>query len=237
MAIYGYCRISTKQQSIERQERNIKAVHPDAIIVKETFTGTKFQGRKKLESILKNVKPGDVICFDEVSRMSRDADSGYALYEELFNKGVSLEFLKEPHINTETYRQAIEKQISVSLASGDDATDELMNAIVEALNRYILALAKKQIMLAFGQAQSEVAFLHLRTREGLETARLNGKQIGLKAGTKLVTKKSIEAKEKIRQHSVDFGGSLGDQDLMDLCKLSRNTFYKYKRELREELLL
>ena len=52
MSIYGYCRISTKKQNIERQVRNILAVHPDAIIVREVYTGTKFQGRKELDKIL-----------------------------------------------------------------------------------------------------------------------------------------------------------------------------------------
>ena len=59
MSIYGYARISTKKQNIERQVRNILAVHPDAIIVREVYTGTKFQGRKELDKILKLVKPTD----------------------------------------------------------------------------------------------------------------------------------------------------------------------------------
>lgn len=42
--IYGYCRISTNKQSIDRQIRNIKAAYPDAVIVEEIYTGTKFQG-------------------------------------------------------------------------------------------------------------------------------------------------------------------------------------------------
>ena len=37
--VYGYARISTKQQSIERQIRNISAAFPGALIVKEAFTG------------------------------------------------------------------------------------------------------------------------------------------------------------------------------------------------------
>ena len=41
MSIYGYCRISTPQQNIERQERNIKTVYPDAVLVSEAYTGTK----------------------------------------------------------------------------------------------------------------------------------------------------------------------------------------------------
>lgn len=103
MKQYGVCRISTSKQNIERQVRNILAVYPDAVIVKEIYTGTKIQGRTKLEEVLKIVKFGDWIIFDSVSRMSRNAEEGFALYEELFYRGVTLVFLKEPHINTDTY--------------------------------------------------------------------------------------------------------------------------------------
>jgi len=77
--------------------------------------------------------------------------------------------------------------------------------------------------------------LHQRTREGIETARLAGKQIGQKTGAKLVTKKSIEAKNLIRKYSNDFEGSLSDVDTMKLLGIARNTYYKYKREMKEEL--
>ena len=86
---------------------------------------------------------------------------------------------------------------------------------------------------AFEQSEKEVSDLHQRTKEGIETARLSGKQIGLRQGQKLTTKKSIKAKEVIQKHSVDFGGTLADTDVIKLAGLSRNTYYKYKRELRE----
>ena len=72
-----------------------------------------------------------------------------------------------------------------------------------------------------------------RTREGIETARLNGKQIGQRQGAKLTTKKSVAAKEVIQKHSRDFCGTLDDTEVMKLTGLSRNTYYKYKRELKE----
>lgn len=46
---YGYVCISTPQQNIKRQIRNIKASYPNAFIVQEIFTGTKIHGRKELE--------------------------------------------------------------------------------------------------------------------------------------------------------------------------------------------
>ena len=231
--IYAYCRVSSQKQNIERQVRNILAVYPTAIIVKEVFTRTSFCGRKEWEKLMRIIKPGDKIVFDSVSRMSGNADEGCEIYEELFNKEISLEFLQEPDVNTEVYRQALNNQISIHLATGNDATDNFLNAIVEALNRYTIALAKQQVRIKFEQSEKEVMDLRQRTKEGIETGRLNGSQIGHPVGTKLVVKKAAHAKKIIREHSKDFGGNLDDKMCMKLADVSRNSFYKYKKELKE----
>ena len=221
--IYGYVRISTKKQSIERQIRNIKAPYPTAIIVEEIYTGTSID-RKEWNKLVKRVVTGDTIVFDSVSRMSRNAQEGFEIYEELYSRGVDLVFLKEPHINTETYKTALENNIKL--------TGTNVDFILEGINKYLFSLAKEQIRLAFEQAEKEVKDLQQRTREGIETARLNGKQIGMQPGTKLTTKKSIAAKEIIQKHSKDFSGTLSDAEVMKLAGISRNSYYKYKRELR-----
>ena len=220
---YGYARISTPKQNIDRQVRNILAEHPQAHMIKEVFTGTKFQGRKDLDKLLRTVKPGDTIIFDSVSRMSRNAEEGFLLYQGLFNQGINLVFLKEPHINTDTYKRALQ--------GGIPATGTNVDFILDGVNKYLLALAKEQIRLAFEQAEKEVQDLHQRTAEGIETARLAGKQIGQKPGTHLVTKKSIAAKEIIMKHNKSFGGSLNDIETIRQAGITRKTFYKYKKEL------
>ncbi len=220
---YGYCRISRPKQSIERQIRNIKAQYQDSVIVQEVFTRTRMD-RRQWQLLLKRVKAGDTIIFDSVSRMSGNAEEGFAAYEELFNRGVNLVFLKEPHINTDTYKKALENNVQL--------TGSNVDYILEGVNRYLMELAKEQIRLAFEQSEKEVEDLHQRTREGIETARLNGKQIGRKKDAKITTKKSIAAKEIIRKHSRDFSGTLSDVEVMQLTGLSRNTYYKYKRELK-----
>lgn len=223
--VYGYARISRKEQNIERQLRNIKAQFPEAIIIQEAYTGTRVEGRAQFEKLMKVIKPGDTIVFDSVSRMSRNAAEGYALYEKLYTQGVELVFLKERHIDTVTYKNA--------LANGVPMTGTSVDYILEGINKYMLALAREQIALAFAQAQKEVDDLHQRTREGIETARLNGKQIGRPNGFSPVTKKERAAKEIIRKHSRDFDGTLSDADVMKLAEISRPTYYKYKREMRQ----
>ena len=224
--IYGYCRVSTQSQNIERQVRNILAAFPDAEIIREVFTGTTFQGRDKLERLLKKVQRGDTIVFDSVSRMSRSAEEGFALYESLFSKGINLVFLKEPHINTDTYRKALAAKVGL--------TGDKVDFILEGVNRYLMELAKEQIRLAFEQSEKEVADLRQRTKEGMETARLNNKQIGQKRGATLHVKKADTAKKAILKYSKDFGGSLSDKDTMTFAKVSPNTYYKYKAELKKK---
>lgn len=219
--VYGYCRVSTMKQSIERQIRNIKTEYPDAIIVTDEYTGTRLD-RPGWTKLFKQLKDGDTVVFDQVSRMSRDAEEGFRVYEELFNRGVNMIFLKEHYIDSAVYASKL-KQADVT--TGKDYLDEGLKVI-------LLGLAKEQIRIAFEQAQQEVEDLHQRTREGIETARLNGKQIGQPKGAKLTTKKSIKAKEIILKRSKDFNGDLTDVELMKLTGIARGTYYKYKRELK-----
>ena len=105
--------------------------------------------------------------------------------------------------------------------------------ILDGINKFLLELAKDQIRLAFEQAEKEVEDLRQRTREGIETARLNGKQIGACPGKKHITKKSIKVKAIIEKHSTDFNGNLSDVEIMQMTGVAKNTYYKYKKELME----
>lgn len=222
--VYGYCRVSTKLQKIERQEENIKKVYPNAIIYKEAFTGTKIQGRKELEKILKRIIPGDTIVFDEVSRMSRSAEEGFGLYQDFFYKGINLVFLKEPHINTDVYRDSLNNGLKLT---GNDVAD----IYIEATNKVLMILAQKQIRYAFDQAQKEVEYLHARTKEGMAKAKDHGRIIGRQLGVKIETQKAKEAKQIILKHNKAFGGTLSNEETWKLAGISKMTFYKYKSEL------
>lgn len=227
--IYGYCRISTPKQSIDRQVRNIEREFPDAHIVEETYTGTTTRrpkwDRLKRQALQQAVKGEDVaIVFDAVSRMSRDAAEGFALYQELFEANIELVFLKEPHINTATYKKSLQTSIPETGTSVD--------ILLDGVKRYLMELAREQIRLAFQQAEKEVQDLHRRTSEGLMTAKLNGKQIGRRKGQRIVTQKQRKAVEIIMDKNIDFCGSLTDAECMQLIGCSRNSFYKYKKICR-----
>ena len=223
--IYGYARVSTIKQKLQRQIDNIKLFNPTAIIFTEKYTGTKLDGREELDKLLKKVKSGDTIIFDSVSRMSRNAQEGIELYFSLYDKGVNLIFLKERYIDTDTYKTSIEHSIS-------DTDNEIANIYIQATNKVIRLLAKQQIEKAFDQAEKEVTDLRQRVKEGISKSEKNQ---GLEKGTKLTTKKSLSAKEIIRKHNKDFGGSLSNEETWSLAGISKMTFYKYKKELLAEV--
>ena len=227
MSIYGYARISRPTQKIERQIQNIIKEYPNASIKQEAYTGTKIEGRKEFKKLLDNVKAGDTIVFDSVSRMSRNADDGVKTYFELFEKGVKLIFLKEHYIDTDVYAENMKDKSELQ------GTDE--DEIFKGLNNYFRKLAERQIRIAFEQAQKEVDDLHVRTSEGMREAKRKGKQIGQVAGATLNVKKKEPIKAEIKAKSKDFEGTYTDKDLMKVLGIARNTYYKYKKELAEEL--
>jgi len=222
---------------MERQIRNAEAFCPGCIVVREVYTGTKFQGRDEFQKMLKRVKPGDTIIFDSVSRMSRDAEEGFHTYMELYGKGINMVFLKERHIDTAEYRENITqlgRMMGQELHIEDGDLSDMVKAIMSALENYQLKLLERNIRLAFEQSEKEVRDLKQRTKEGLKTAACNGKSPGIQKGRKLTTKKSVEAKAYIKKHSKAFGGELTNSQCWKLAGISKDTFYKYKKELDAE---
>jgi len=240
--IYGYCRISKATQNVERQIRNIKELYPDAVIYQEAYTGTKIDGRVQFNRLIRTVKDGDTIVFDSVSRMSRNADEGVKLYFELYNRGVNLIFLKERYINTSVYQENINQKIELT------GSDE--DVLFEGINKYFIKLAERQIRIAFEQAEKEIIDLRQRTKEGIEIARQQGKQIGQVQGATFKIKKKQPIQQIIQKYNKDFLGNLKDSDTMSIINgttyidangnkktyhISNNTYYKYKKELAERL--
>ena len=232
--VYGYCRVSTKHQRITRQVTNITELNPEAVIVKEFYTGTT-QNRPLWDRLMKQINVGDTIIFDSVSRMSRNADEGFKDYKSLYETGINLIFLNEPLINTSIFDSTKNNLLKVSVKTGNAAVDNYFQGNITLINNLLMSLAEEQIKSAFIQSEKEVTDLHSRISQGMRESKKNGKQIGLTKGTILITEKSVKCKEIIKKHATDFGGTLNDNEVMTLCKISRNSYYKYKRELKNYL--
>ena len=222
MSTYGYCRVSTMRQRLERQIENIKNAYPDAILICEKHTGTSIN-RPEFDKLIKKLRAGDRVVFDSVSRMSRTAEEGFELYMRLYQRGIDLVFIKEPMIDTSVFRQTA--QVAMT---GTDA-----DCIIEGVNKYLMILAERQIQIAFNQAEKEVEDLHARISEGLKQAQIRGSQVGREQGRTYESKKSVEMKQRIRKMSKDFEGNMTDKEVIEVLNIARNTYYKYKREMNQ----
>lgn len=229
--IYGYCRVSTNHQRITRQITNIKEIDAHASIIKEFYTGTT-QNRPQWEKLIKQIEKGDTIIFDSVSRMSRNADEGFRDYKMLYEFGVNLIFINEPLINTSVFDSSRNNLLKITVETGNQAVDSYFKGNIKLINDLLMSLAEEQIKQAFVQSEKEVNDLHTRISQGMRESKNNGIKIGLPKGTTLTTAKSIKCKDIIMKHSKDFGGSLDDPDVITLCACSKNSYYKYKRQIK-----
>ena len=236
MSVYAYCRVSTRHQKIARQITNITSIYPTATVIREFYTGTT-QARPNWNKLMSLIKKEDTIVFDSVSRMSRNADEGFKDYKTLYELGVNLVFLNEPLINTSVFDTTKKNLLDININTDNEAVNSFFKGNIELINNFLMALAEEQIKTAFTQSEKEVTDLHSRISQGIREAKKNGTQVGLTLGTTLTTKKSLDCKAIIKKHSKDFGGSLEDTDVMKLCGCSRNSYYKYKKELKLHTLI
>lgn len=227
--IYGYARVSTKTQKLDRQIENLSKVKGLEKIYSDKFTGVSMD-RPNFKKLLKVVKPGDTIVFDSVSRMSRNAKEGYNLYKELFNKNINLMFLKESYIDTKVFKKMIDNKLTF-----DTKDNSILELTKEFINNLLEVVAKEQIKIAFNQAEKERNDISERIKEGHRQRKLKGLSDGAqchKQNTRVPGKKK-DRLEKIKELSKDFDGNLKDKAIIEYLGMARNTYYKYKEELRK----
>ena len=220
--LYGYTRCVTKKQDPEAQFQNIRDAVPSADFFIDTFTGAKSDGRKAWERMMEAVEPGDTIVFDSITRMEENAEAGVETYIRLYEKGVNLKFIKEPHIDTTVYRTAFHIYISV-VGEG---------RIGEGIYRCLMSLAAAQIHLAYLQAETEAAELRQRAEKCIAAAKQE-KRAARPKGAKIRTPKREHSEKRILELSKDFNGTLPDKDVMKILNISRHAYYNYKRSLKE----
>ena len=100
MTIYGYARVSTKEQNLERQIYALQQAGAE-VIFEEKITGTKKE-RPELVKLLDTIEEGDTIVFAELTRLSRSTKDLLDLVEEISNKGAEVKSLKEAWLDTTT---------------------------------------------------------------------------------------------------------------------------------------
>lgn len=98
---FGYARVSTESQNLDRQIDALRK-HGVDIIYNEKMTGTK-KDRPELSKMLERMTTGDTVIIESLSRLGRSTKDLIELTEQFHSKGVNLISLKES-IDTNTAR-------------------------------------------------------------------------------------------------------------------------------------
>lgn len=94
MKVYGYIRVSTKEQNEARQEQQLKEKGCDLVLM-DKATGKDFN-RPNYNLLKQVVREGDKVVFTELDRLGRNYDEIKKEIQEFDNKGVEVDFLDFP---------------------------------------------------------------------------------------------------------------------------------------------
>lgn len=148
--IYGYVRVSTREQNLDRQLKAMREFGiPEKQIIREKQSGKDFE-RPSYLSLLKRIKPGDTLVIKSIDRLGRNYDEILEQWRVITKeKGAAIVVLDMPLLDT---RQ------------GRDLTGTLIADIVLQLLSYV--------------AQTEREFIRQRQAEGIAAARSRGVHMG-----------------------------------------------------------
>ena len=151
--MYGYIRVSTKEQNEGRQVFAMMefGVEKKFLII-DKQSGKDFN-RPGYKRLLKKLKPGDIVVIKSIDRLGRN-------YDEILEQWRIL--TKEKHADVVVLDMPL-----LDTRKGRDLTGTLIADIVLQLLSYV--------------AQTEREFIKQRQREGIEIAKANGVHLGRRA--------------------------------------------------------
>lgn len=202
-----FCRVNIKNDA--SREKAIKLTYPRILFI---------QGLDELEKI---AQAYDVVVFDSILELDQTNSSNTEIicenYKNLIFKQVDVLFDRSPNCDYSFILNCIEMLKTNGCASDDDSLFQLV--IQMQVEAYINIKDATANMKKYAQ---------------LSANREKGKAYGRPRGSKSDSEMAVKAKRIILNSSKDFDGSLSDDECIPLTGVSRNTFYRYKKQLKTE---
>src|SRR5699024_2141476 len=149
--IYGYIRVSTKEQCEERQLIALREFPvPDENIFMDKLSGKDFN-RPQYKKLLRKLKRGDILVIKSIDRLGRN-------YEEILNQWRII--TKEKHADI----VVLDMPLLDTRQTGRDLTGTFVADLVLQILSYV--------------AQTERENIRQRQQEGIAAARLRGVRFG-----------------------------------------------------------
>lgn len=161
------------------------------------------------------LKEGDTILFNsflDLDPYYNNLQTIYVRYVELLMRNITIEFFESPECDSEKVLRIL-SQLNL-----DSNNDNIVNILDLTIQFY----------------WERKNFERNKKAAALQASKKQGKQVGQPKGAVLTTQKSIQAKAIILEFNKDFNGTLTDEQTREMASVGRNTYYKYKKELKIE---
>jgi len=200
--IFGYARVSSKQQNLERQLKDLEEFGCERIY-QEKQSGKSFKERNTYNEMRSKMRFGDVLVVHDLSRFGRNKEEIRNEWKKLIEEEIDIVVLNMPVLDTRKYKEL-------------EGVGQLVSDLVLTLLSWMVDEERERIKAA--------------QREGIEIAKGQGKFKGGKkryhAGAtgkdKVVYDKVVEL--------LNEGNSV--MDIHRDVEISRNTIYQIKRDLQ-----
>lgn len=204
--IYGYCRVSTKEQNLDRQIKAIKDYGIDERdIITDKASGKNFNRNGYLTLRDTLLRRGDTLVIKELDRLGRDMEQIKEEWQKLIKKGIDIIVLDTPILNT---------------SNKTDLEKNLISNIMFELLSYM--------------SEKERLKIHKRQMEGIQALkdRNNGKGIG-RPGIDLNTLSQEQQRILKDNYNKWINKEITGVDFMKKLGLKKNSFYKIIKQYGE----
>ena len=200
--IYHYCRVSSREQNIDRQIAALKAYKPADKVFHDKQSGKNFN-RDAYQSMKSLVAPGDEIIIEELDRLGRNKAEMKKELEWFHSQGVIVRILDIP-------------TTLIDFGGQDWIRDMVNNLIVEVLGSV---------------AEQERIKILKRQREGIDAmCVVDGKKISRKTG-RTYGRQTIDIPDFQKFFQKQKDGELTVKECCDILGISRSTWYDRVREV------
>ena len=97
--VYGYARVSTTEQNLDRQLETLKPYNCDKIYC-EKQSGKNFEDRKEYQKLKRKLSGGDLLIIMSIDRLGRNYEQILKEWKYLVDKGCDIQVLDMPILNT-----------------------------------------------------------------------------------------------------------------------------------------
>jgi len=202
--IIGYARVSSKEQNLDRQIKELESFGCEKIFA-EKHSGKNFKDRTVYNEMRKKLRFHDVLVVHDLSRFGRNKEEIKSEWQWLVENEIDIVVLNMPILDTRKYKEL-------------EGIGQLISDIVLSLLSWMVDEERERIRIA--------------QKEGIKIAKLNNKYKGrpTKYHAGATGKDKVIYNEIVK--NLKTGKSV--MDIHKNIGISRNTIYRIKRELKED---